>query len=129
MNRLELSSSTGHALDSASKDFVDLADVEAAIANRSAILIDARPEFQYDRAHLPGAVNIPYDTENLSEVISRFSLEDHPIIVYCSGPHCNAAELPAEKLRAHGCQNVRVFPGGWEEWQALNSVRALPQRR
>ena len=113
---LPFSSSTGHALDSGSKDFIELADVETAIANRSAILIDARPEFQYELGHIPGAVNIPYDAENLAEIISNFSLQDYPLIVYCTSPHCNAAELLAEKLLAHGYKNVRVFAGGWEEW-------------
>jgi len=66
--------------------------------------------------HLPGAINIPYDAENLPELIEKHSLKENTLIVYCSSAHCNAAELLARRLGALGCRRVRVYPGGWEEW-------------
>ncbi|MEM3170661.1 MAG: rhodanese-like domain-containing protein [Candidatus Nitrosotenuis sp.] len=95
---------------------VDRAFVEAAIANRSAVIIDARSEYQYEFGHLPGAINIPYDSNNLSELIDKHALKNQALIVYCSSAHCNAAELLAEKLRGLGCTKISVYPGGWEEW-------------
>jgi rhodanese-related sulfurtransferase len=114
---LPFSSSTGRVLDSGSKDFVELAEVEAAIANRSAILIDARPEFQFELGHIPSAVSIPYDTERLADFIAHYSLRDEAVIVYCSSSHCNSADILAEKLRANGRKRVAVYAGGWEEWR------------
>ena len=94
----------------------DRTAVGAAIANHSAVIIDARPDFQYELGHLPGAINIPYDSGNLVELVNKHSLKNQAIILYCSSAHCNAAEPLAEKLRVLGCEKVRLYPGGWEEW-------------
>ncbi|MGH7457132.1 MAG: rhodanese-like domain-containing protein, partial [bacterium] len=98
---------------------VDRASVETAISTIKAVLIDARPEFQYQFGHIPTAINIPYDSENLVELVDKHFLKKQPIIVYCSSAHCNAAELLAQKLSILGCNKVSIYPGGWEDW-ALN---------
>lgn len=113
---LPFTSSDSQAQISTQNETVDRAFVEAAIANHSAVIIDARPEYQYELGHLPGAINIPYDSNNLSELIDKHALKNQALIVYCSSAHCNAAELLAEKLRGLGCTKISVYPGGWEEW-------------
>ncbi len=113
---LPLTSSENQAQISAQNESVGRVDVKAAIANHSAVIIDARPDFQYELGHLPGAINIPYDSENLVKLINTHSLKNQALIVYCSSAHCNAAELLAEKLRGLGCTKVQIYPGGWEEW-------------
>ncbi|MDZ7359346.1 MAG: rhodanese-like domain-containing protein [candidate division KSB1 bacterium] len=66
--------------------------------------------------HLPNVINIPYDSNNLPELIDKHALKNQALIVYCSSAHCNAAEVLAEKLRVLGCKKVSIYPGGWEEW-------------
>jgi len=110
-------SSDSRASQSLSSNIVDRAMVEAAIASHNAIIIDARPDFQYVLGYLPDAINIPYDSNNLPELIEQHALKSQPLIVYCSSAHCNAAELLAEKLRGLGCEKVSVYSGGWEEWE------------
>lgn len=100
----------------AQNDTVDRVFVEAAIANHSAVIIDARPEYQYKFGHLPGAINIPYDSDNLVELVNAYFLKNQALIVYCSSVHCNAAELLAKKLRELGCKKVSLYLGGWEKW-------------
>jgi rhodanese-related sulfurtransferase len=108
--------SNSRAANSAGSSLVDRTATETAIANCSAVLLDARPVYQYVMGHLPGAINIPYDSENLVELVDEHSLKTLPIIVYCSSSHCNAAELLAQKLRDLGCLKVRIYSGGWEDW-------------
>ena len=43
---------------------------------------------------------------------------DKPVIVYCSGGECHDSRLVANALLTLGFGDVRVFAGGWEEWQA-----------
>ncbi|MGH7450675.1 MAG: rhodanese-like domain-containing protein, partial [bacterium] len=93
---LPFTSSDSCASNDSPNDTVDRAFVEAAIANHSAVIIDARPDFQYELGHLPGAINIPYDSNNLVELVNKHSLKNQALIVYCSSVHCNAAELLAE---------------------------------
>jgi len=109
---LPFTSSDSRASIHLSNNTVDRSAVEAAIANHRAVIIDARPEYQYEFGHLPNAINIPYDSNNLPELIDKHALKTQPIIVYCSSAYCNAAELLAEKLRGLGCEKVSVYPGG-----------------
>ena len=44
--------------------------------------------------------------------------KDASIIVYCQSAGCSYAEKIAVKLIADGFENVRLFRGGWQEWQA-----------
>lgn len=105
--------------------FVDHNYLEAVISYRNAIIIDARPESEYEMGHLPEAINIPYDSdsEKLVDLINRHSLKKQTTIVYCSNAHCNAAELLAEKLHSLGCEKVRIYLRGWEDWVAHRSVQ------
>jgi rhodanese-related sulfurtransferase len=113
---LPFTSSDSRASNHLSHDTVDRGAVEAAMVNHNVVLIDARPDFQYELGYLPGAINIPYDSDNLVELVNTHSLKNQTLIVYCSSAHCNAAELLAEKLRVLGCKKVSIYPGGWEEW-------------
>ncbi|MDQ7053067.1 MAG: rhodanese-like domain-containing protein [candidate division KSB1 bacterium] len=101
-----------------SLDTVTLDDVWQAIDTGSAVLIDARSPFQYDIGHIPGAINIPVDAENLPALYENHDLRDRELIIYCAGPHCDAAERLAARLRELGHRRVRVFSGGWEAWSA-----------
>jgi rhodanese-related sulfurtransferase len=70
---------------------------------------------EYRRAHIPGAVNIPY-RRIAGEAKKRFQPEAE-IVVYCSDTHCTASEIAAQKLTSAGYSNVYHFKGGKEAWQ------------
>jgi len=64
-----------------------------AVRSGGAAVVDARPAFQFALGHIPGAINIPYDRELLSQVMQEYSLRRRKVIVYCSSARCGAAEL------------------------------------
>ena len=97
-------------------NFVDRIFVEKVISDENTIIIDARPEFQYSMGHIPQSLNIPYNTTRLDSLIQRLSLTKKLLVLYCSNSHCNAAEILAKKLFARGCQKIRIYQGGWEDW-------------
>jgi rhodanese-related sulfurtransferase len=113
---LPFTSSKSLIAHSADGSLVDRTATETAIANRRTVLIDARPVYQYVMGHLPGAINIPYDSGNLVELVDKHSLKKQPVIVYCSSAHCNAAEILTKKLRILGCDKVSIYLDGWEDW-------------
>jgi len=90
--------------------------VRAAI-EKGLLIIDARRDDQYQRGHIPTAVNLPAETaaENLEKVFERADLED-PIIVYCGGADCEDSREVFELLKGMGFRNVRLYFGGWEDW-------------
>jgi rhodanese-related sulfurtransferase len=92
----------------------DAADV-AHDARRGSLpytLIDTRSRDAYEKAHLPGAISLPY-SEMTPERIA--SLPVGPIVTYCWSPACNAATKGAHALAAAG-REVREMLGGFEYW-------------
>lgn len=103
--------------DNNSINVVGRAYVQAAITYGSSVIVDARPAYQYNLGHLPEAINIPYYVTNLETIISQYSLSNKEVIVYCSSVRCNVAEILVNRLLKLGLKNVRLYAGGWEDWQ------------
>jgi rhodanese-related sulfurtransferase len=103
----------------------ELVTVEQARAwGDSAIWVDARPDDEFAREHIPDAVSLNEDRWNdlLPQFLPSWSPEKK-VVVYCSAQSCNAAREVAKKLRdevqlkdSEGRNCVFVLHGGWEEW-------------
>lgn len=78
------------------------------------IVLDVRPEDEFSRGHLPGALNIP-----LAELEHRLGgiPRDREVIAYCRGPYCVLSFEAAATLRARGYR-VRRLEDGYPEWKA-----------
>lgn len=84
----------------------------------SAVWVDARPDDEYSRDHVPGAFSLNEDRWNelLPQFLPNWS-PDKKVVVYCSAQSCNAAREVAKRLRDEAqLQNVFVLEGGWEGW-------------
>jgi rhodanese-related sulfurtransferase len=91
---------------------------QARAWGENAIWVDARPDDEFARDHVPGAVSLNEDRWNelLPQFLQRWSPEKR-IVVYCSAESCNAAREVAKRLRDEAqLKNVFVLQGGWEEW-------------
>ena len=82
-------------------------------------VIDARDAEQYQKAHIPGAVNIDW-----RKVLSRRSeLPVNKMVLL----YCNAGTLSSQAalaLRVAGMENVRILQGGFTEWKAKGGFEA-----
>jgi len=84
----------------------------------NAIWIDARPDADYAREHVPGAISLNEDRWNelLPGLLTVWS-PDKKLVVYCSSQSCNASREVARRLRDEAqLKNVFVLDGGWEAW-------------
>jgi rhodanese-related sulfurtransferase len=84
----------------------------------NAIWIDARPDNEFERDHVPGAIQLNEDRWNelLGPFLATWSPEKK-IVVYCSTQSCNLAIEVARRLRNEAqIKDVFVLQGGWEEW-------------
>jgi rhodanese-related sulfurtransferase len=92
----------------------DCTDVWQSIEDGSIdfLIIDCRTSGNYNKAHLPGAVSLPW--REITEDRIR-DLPDLPIVTYCWGPGCNSATKGALRLAALGRQ-VKEMIGGLEYW-------------
>jgi len=85
----------------------------------NAIWVDARPDDEFARDHVPGAISLNEDRWN--ELFAAFRERwspDKKIVVYCSAESCNLAKEVAKRLREEEQlpNDIRVLQGGWEEW-------------
>lgn len=82
------------------------------------IWVDARPEEEFAREHVPNAVLLNEDRWNelLPPLLATWSPEKR-VVVYCSTQSCGASREVARRLREEaGLNNVFVLGGGWEAW-------------
>jgi rhodanese-related sulfurtransferase len=83
-----------------------------------AIWVDARPEVEFEKQHVPGAILLNEDRWNelLPQMLATWSPEKR-VVVYCSSESCGASREVARRLREEArLQNVFVLAGGWEAW-------------
>lgn len=97
---------------------VDFAEVDALFRKELAIFIDAREPVDYAKGHIPGAVNVPveaYKSGKQKLLAPKGSL----VVIYCSGGDCELSHDLAKLLSKAGFQKLRIYTGGWDEWDAL----------
>jgi rhodanese-related sulfurtransferase len=107
-------------VERAARDYLG-ADVEAIdrdelrerLARGDVLVLDVRPEEEYDAGHIDGARSIP-----LHELEQRLAElpADREIVAYCRGPFCAYAHEAVRRLRKAGIQ-ARRLEDGWPEWR------------
>jgi 3-mercaptopyruvate sulfurtransferase SseA len=98
---------------------VSLSEMKRIYDEGIAFIIDARSPSEYAAGHIPGAINIPHDrVPEYLDVLSSEVPMDMEVVIYCQGPACDFSDRLATEMKILGYQNVRVFPGGWEQWTA-----------
>jgi len=96
---------------------VQLSDMIGFWHDGSRVFVDARPAEEYLRAHLPGAISLPFQTLD-AQSASAVLASPGPLVIYCSGPECDDSLLLAMDLRKLGRTDLSVFIGGMELWQS-----------
>ena len=121
-----------HAVDSAAvkamEEYLDFVDYGGATIFPEQIpsedwkkfyVIDARDADQYQKDHIPGAINIEWR----QVLAKRTELpKDKPVLIYC-----NTGSLSAQAgfaLRVAGMDNVQILQGGYSEWKSKGGFDA-----
>jgi len=99
-------------------EMITLAAAKDLFESNNSIFIDARHEFDYQAGHIRGAVNIPLKMFDAQFTLLNKISKDKVLIVYCDGAECNSSIELAVKLTDSGFTNVKVFFGGWQEWNS-----------
>lgn len=104
-----------------------------AVGNSDCTIVDARLAMDYERYHVPGALNIPINIDygNLRRALAKIP-PGNRVIVYCRSIDCTWADAVAKKLPSRGFANVTVYPEGMVGWKSRkfeeeNSENATPE--
>ncbi|MCK5131437.1 MAG: metalloregulator ArsR/SmtB family transcription factor [Candidatus Sabulitectum sp.] len=69
------------------------------------MLIDVRPVEEYNQAHIPGAVSVPF--QNFKENMKSIP-RGTPVIAYCRDRYCDIADRAVEMLKQNGYSAWRI---------------------
>ena len=110
---------------------VSTSELKRILAERSAVVLDARPHLEYAISHIPGALNVAAkpgvapsmyisDVAEVSRLVEGNKAAR--LVLYCNGLHCGKSKRLAEELLAAGFSNVRRYQLGIPVWRALGGV-------
>lgn len=88
-------------------------EVMEKLRSEDILLVDLRPQEEYDMGHIAGAISMPM--ENLDVLMSELPKHTE-IVAYCRGPLCVYSALAAQKLQSEGFRAFRMEEG-FNEWQ------------
>ena len=89
------------------------AELEQRLAQGNVVLLDVRPESEYEAGHIRGARSAPLPA--LDELAATLP-KRREIIAYCRGPYCVYADDAVRLLHARGL-NARRLDVGFPEWR------------
>jgi rhodanese-related sulfurtransferase len=95
------------------------------------VLVEALSPKHYASAHLPGAINLPY--EFVDEAERMLPDKNAQIVVYCMNPECLASGEEARELEGMGYERVLHYAAGKQDWiragLPVEGRRVLGKRR
>lgn len=107
-------------------NFIMLPEAEELFSMNETLFIDSRLAEAFKAGHIFGAVNIPFEDKMDTILLEELSIpKEKSLVVYCDGSQCQSSVGLARLLHDQGFINIRVFFGGWKEWQ----MEGLPVER
>jgi rhodanese-related sulfurtransferase len=98
--------------------FISLAEVIDLQQKGAATLIDARSTEEFKAGRIPGSRTLPYyELEKYQAAALDRLAADSAIIIYCEGIGCELSFFLGRELQAAGYSNIKIFYGGYPEWQ------------
>ena len=97
-------------------DEISLEELNQQMEKGEIVLLDVRPQTEYESSHIPGAVSMPL--EELGERMSSLS-KNEEFVAYCRGTYCLMATEAVEQLKEQGLQASRLRSSvqDWYEFQ------------
>jgi len=93
----------------------------------SPTVVDVRGGYDFQKGHVPGAVNAAYNT------IDKAGLpKDGALVLYCGNDKCPLSHLAAKTLETLGYKDLMVLEGGFAAWTAKGfavETAAGPQQK
>jgi rhodanese-related sulfurtransferase/DNA-binding transcriptional ArsR family regulator len=89
------------------------AELEERIARGTVVVLDVRPEREYEAGHIAGARSAPIHL--LDALVAELPRRGE-IVAYCRGPYCVYADDAVRLLRERGL-NARRLDVGYPEWR------------
>jgi rhodanese-related sulfurtransferase len=109
---------------------ISTVELQAALKDNTAVVLDARPFAEYAVSHIPGARSVPGKpglppaqyTADTGEIVRAIPDRARLLVLYCNGPFCGRSKRFGAELQKSGYKNVRRYQLGIPTWRALGGV-------
>ncbi|MEN9362573.1 MAG: hypothetical protein RL095_4108 [Verrucomicrobiota bacterium] len=97
---------------------ISLKDLQAAVAAKSAILVDARAGSKWDNGErIPGAIGLSLEAD-AAAIAAALPDKSAAIVTYCGSEKCPMSDMMAKKLQGLGYAKVSEFKPGIAGWKS-----------
>jgi rhodanese-related sulfurtransferase len=93
---------------------ISIVDLQAAVASKSAVILDVNGTESYRAGHIPGAIDFIAHSDEVAKLLPAD--KNALIVAYCRNVHCTAYRAAANAALALGYTNVKHFPLGIDGW-------------
>ena len=106
-------------------DLVDRTELASRLKTGEVVVLDVRPEVEFDAGHIAGARSVPI-TELRRHL--RALPKDAEVVAYCRGPYCVYADDAVRELQRRGFRARRLIDG-FPEWRRAGLPVAVGSER
>ena len=102
------------------------------------LLVDVRPDYEYDEGHIPGAENLEFHLGDRSKLkpakekkLRKLLGPDktRKVVIYCRSFKCLRSSIAAKWAVRLGYSNIYRFAGGWYGWLGLTNPKRAANTR
>lgn len=91
------------------------ADLQAAIAKKSAVILDVNGSDSYAEGRIPGAIDFIANQQKLAALLPKD--KNALVVAYCGNEQCTAYQAAASAAVALGYTNVKHYAPGIDGWK------------
>jgi len=108
------------------RPFTEISGEDVALLfQRKATIFDARRSSVYAEGHIPGSRSFSVWEADIDDKVKDLLSEgldpEAPVVIYCTGGHCEDSHMLAEKLYKIGFNGALVYKDGFPDWQKRGS--------
>ena len=91
-------------------------ELQAAIASKSAVILDVNGTDSYKAGHIPGAIDYIAHKQQIASLLPKD--KNALVVAYCGSPACHAYAAAADAAVKLGYTNVKHFAPGISGWKS-----------
>jgi len=80
-------------------------------------LVDVLSPDEYERYHLPGAINVPITRSFIENIQRAVPDKQQEVVVYCQSEDCPASPTAARCMEELGYESVLDYAAGRDGWR------------
>lgn len=96
---------------------IDRDQVKRMIDEGVVTVVEVLDETQFDKFHLPGAINVPVSGDFEEDIQEAVPDRTAPVVVYCKDEDCDASPQAAQRMEDLGYERVYDYEGGKMDWK------------